>query len=47
MYNVLLTDNVPIKHWTTNVPFEEQAKQQQEDLVEIIHTLKQVLCVKG
>ena len=37
-------DAVPLKIWTTDI--EEEALNQR-DLVEVLHTLKQVLCVKG
>ena len=54
-YNVLTTENgVPIKAWTKGVSLEDQACKPieavmaaQSDLVEIVHTLRQVVCVKG
>jgi hypothetical protein len=39
-YNVIKpTNDAPIKAWTKGVPLE--------DLVDVVHTLRQVVCVKG
>lgn len=42
----------PIRAWVKGVPFEAEAQKQlrnaaQKGLVEIVHTLHQVVCVKG
>lgn len=41
-FMTLESGNVPIKMWTVNAVMEAQT-----DLVDAVHTLKQVLCVKG
>ena len=50
-YDVIDTGGAPVKAWTRGVPFEDEAKEQlrntARDLVEIVHTLRQVVCVKG
>ncbi len=35
---------VPVKIYTNDI---DEVMQNQSDLVEIVHTLKQVVCVKG
>ena len=51
----LLNEKVPVFGWTDGVPMDppraykniDSVMAAQEELVEIVHTLKQVLCVKG
>jgi hypothetical protein len=43
-FEYIETDGSPINAWTRGVPIEDAARA---DLVEIVHTLRQVVCVKG
>jgi tRNA-splicing ligase RtcB len=50
-YNVIKPETgVPIKAWTRGVPLENAARNQLlnvAQLVDVVHTLRQVVCVKG
>lgn len=41
---ILTEQRVPIKIWTNGI---DQVMENQSDLVEVLHTLKQVVCIKG
>jgi RNA-splicing ligase RtcB len=48
---VLTEGNIPVKIWTDGITSAYEhidvVMANQEDLVEVVHMLKQILCVKG